>query len=121
MDAFDTVTAIIELIVRAKEVGLPIISAMGAGNKLDPSRFRVADISKTQVCPLAKVMRRELRARGIENLKVVYSDEPPIKRASGTARAASGKASVGSTAFTPAVCGLLMGSEIVRDLTSKTT
>mgnify|MGYP000258430126 CR=1 FL=1 len=79
VDAVDTVTAKIELIMRAKEAGTPVISSMGAGNKLDASAFRVADIYKTKVCPLAKVMRRELKKRGVKKLKVVYSEEQPIR------------------------------------------
>ena len=110
VDAVDTVTAKIELILRAKKDGVPIISAMGAGNKLDPSRFKVADIYETTVCPLARVMRRELKKRDIESLKVVYSDEPPIKTDADFP---------GSTAFTPAAMGLVIAGEIVKDLSAK--
>lgn len=110
VDAVDTVTAKIELILRAKKDGVPIISAMGAGNKLDPSRFKVADIYETTVCPLARVMRRELKKRDIENLKVVYSDEPPIKTDADFP---------GSTAFAPAAMGLVIAGEIVKDLSVK--
>ena len=78
VDAVDTVTAKIDLIIRAKQAGVPVISCMGAGNKLDPTKFRVADIYETSVCPLAKVMRRELKKRGIKGLKVVYSTEQPL-------------------------------------------
>ncbi len=110
VDAVDTVTAKIELILRAKNEGVPVISAMGAGNKLEAERMRVADIYDTQVCPLARVMRRELKKRGVTELKVVYSDEPPIIPEGMEERAP------GSTAFVPAVCGLLIAGEVVRDL-----
>jgi len=110
VDAVDTVTAKIELILRAKKDGVPIISAMGAGNKLDPSRFKVADIYETTVCLLARVMRRELKKRDIESLKVVYSDEAPIKTDADFP---------GSTAFTPAAMGLIIAGEIVKDLSVK--
>ena len=113
VDAVDTVTAKIELILRAKKDGVPIISAMGAGNKLDPSRFKVADIYETTVCPLARVMRRELKKRGIKELKVVYSEEKALKP-----RVQSGEKGErpvpGSTAFVPSVCGLIMAGEIVK-------
>ncbi len=109
VDAVDTVTAKLELIERAKTVNVPIISSMGAGNKLDPTRFRVADIYKTSVCPLAKVMRRELKKRGIDSLKVVYSDEPPIKPNVPTR-------TPGSIAFVPAAAGLAIASEVIKDL-----
>lgn len=121
VDAVDTVTAKIELVLKAKAAGVPIISAMGAGNKLDASRFRVADINQTSVCPLARVMRRELKARGIKKLKVVYSDEPPISpRGEVPKEELSGekkRAIPGSTAYVPAVCGLIIAGEVVRDLT----
>lgn len=104
-DAIDTVTGKIALIENSKKAGVPIISSMGAGNKTDPSRFRVADIYKTSVCPLAKVMRKELRSRGIEELKVVYSDEEPKK-----------SVPTGSVPFVPPVAGLVMAGEIVKDL-----
>lgn len=106
VDAVDTVTAKLELAVRAKEAGVPIISCMGAGNKLDPTRFEVADLYQTSVCPLAKVMRKECRARGIEHLKVVYSREEPAIR----------RAVPGSVAFVPSVAGLILAGEVVRDL-----
>lgn len=107
VDAVDTVAAKIEIIMRAKAAGVPVISAMGAGNKLDPGRFRVADIYDTSVCPLARVMRREMRARNVESLKVVYSEEPPIKMS---------REVTGSTAFAPAVAGLMIAGEVIRDL-----
>ena len=113
-DAIDTVTAKIELIVRAEKSGIPIISAMGAGNKLDPTAFRVADIYKTTVCPLAKVMRRELKARGIKKLKVVYSTEEAAKPLE--VLSDGGKPSVGSLPFVPPVMGLIMAGEIIKDL-----
>lgn len=107
VDAVDTVTAKIELIMRAREAQVPIISAMGAGNKTDPSKFRVADIYDTRVCPLAKVMRRELKRRGVESLKVVYSEEEPID---------TGGRTPGSLAYVPSAAGLVMAGAIVDDL-----
>lgn len=120
-DAVDTVKAKLELCIRAERLGVPIICAMGAGNKLDPTAFKVADISKTSVCPLAKVMRRELRLRGIEHVKVVYSEETPAKVTSADETPTSGKRSVpGSLAFVPSVMGLIIGGEIVKELTKDT-
>ncbi len=116
VDAVDTVTAKIELIMQAEKAGVPIISSMGAGNKLDPTAFEVADIYKTSVCPLAKVMRKELKARGIKKLKVVYSKEEPIK---GTPSAPGEKVSPGSIAFVPSVVGLIIGGEVIKDLALK--
>ena len=107
VDAVDTVAAKIEIIMRAKASDVPVISAMGAGNKLDPGRFKVADIYDTKVCPLARVIRREMRNRNVDSLKVVYSEEPPIK---------TGSDITGSTAFTPAAAGLMIASEVVKDL-----
>ena len=115
VDAVDTVTAKIAIIMRAKEAGVPVISSMGAGNKLDPSGFKVADIYKTNVCPLAKVMRRELKNRGIKNLKVVYSEEIPVKRET---KAGERKVAPGSVAWVPSVAGLTIAGEVVRDLTA---
>jgi len=116
-DCVDTVAAKVEIISRAKEAGIPIISSMGAGGKLHPEMFEVADISKTTVCPLAKVMRRELRNRGINNVKVVFSKEEPIKNlVGGQADPETGRHVPGSSAFTPSVAGLIMASEIVKDL-----
>lgn len=132
VDAIDTVTAKLELIVRAKKVQTPIISCMGAGNKLDPTRFEVADIYQTSICPLAKVMRKELRARDVKELKVVYSKEPartPIEDSSisckahcvcppGTERKCTERRQVpGSTAFVPSVAGLIIAGEVIRDIT----
>lgn len=106
VDAVDTVTAKINIIVKAKECNVPVISAMGAGNKMDPKAFKVADISKTKVCPLAKVMRYELKKRGIKNVKVVYSEELPVLK----------KQVPASIAFVPSVAGLIMASEVVCDI-----
>lgn len=115
VDAVDTVTAKIEIIRRAKEAGVPVISSMGTGNKLHPEMFRIADIEKTNVCPLAKVMRRELKNRGIRKVKVLYSEEVPGK--SKVTDPETGKAVPGSIAFVPPVAGLLIAGEVVRDLT----
>lgn len=112
-DAIDTVSAKIELICRAKAANVPIISAMGAGNKLDPSAFRVADLSKTQGCPLARIMRRELGARGIRHLCVVYSEEKPHPS---RLPSEHGKATPASVSFVPPVMGLIMAGKIVQDL-----
>lgn len=106
VDAIDTVSGKLMLAEQAGEAGTPIISAMGAGNKLDPTAFRVADIYETKVCPLARVMRRELRKRGIPSLKVVYSEEEP--RSAG--------AVPGSVSFVPSVAGLILAGEVVKDL-----
>lgn len=116
VDAVDTITAKIELIMKAKEHNVPIISSMGTGNKLDPSRFRVADIYKTDVCPLAKVMRRELKKRGVKKLKVVYSDELPMQPKNKAPEEGKRKDTPGSSAFCPAVAGLIIASEVVKDL-----
>lgn len=120
-DAVDTVTAKIELAMQGREYGVPVISSMGAGNKLNPAAFEVADIYETSVCPLAKVMRRELRKRGVEHLKVVYSKEEPRRpmQKEGTAGDGEepGRRSVpGSVAFVPSVAGLIMAGEIVKDI-----
>ncbi len=116
IDAIDTVAGKLALAEAAQACGTPIISAMGAGNKLDPTRFEVADIAATSVCPLARTMRRELKKRGILHLKVVYSKEPPLSP-QGDAEETSGRRSVpGSTAFVPAVAGLILAGEVVRDL-----
>lgn len=135
VDAVDTVTAKIELVMRAQENNVPVISSMGTGNKLDASLFRVADIYETKVCPLARVMRRELKKRGVEHLKVVYSEEEPLKPLYGEVmeqdipdrkdeEAEDSKeqdlikrrAVPGSVAFVPSVAGLMIGGEVVRDL-----
>ena len=112
VDAIDTVTAKIELIKRAKALDVPIISSMGTGNKLDASMLEVTDIKKTEMCPLARTMRRELKNRGITSLKVVYSKEKPITPDDGDRIPAS-------TAFVPAAAGLIIAGEVVKDLTKK--
>ena len=131
VDAIDTVTGKIELVMQAEKAGVPIICSMGAGNKLNPAAFEVADIYKTSVCPLAKVMRHEMKKRGIKHLKVVYSKEKPIKPEDdlsiscktgcvcppGTVRKCTARRQVpGSTAFVPSVVGLIIAGEIVTDL-----
>lgn len=133
VDAVDTVTAKLELVMKAKEYGIPIISSMGTGNKLDGSLFRVADIYETKVCPLAKVMRHELKKRGIKSLKVVYSEEMPLvpfiaeddrETGGGTekeflkedGKAVRKRAIPGSTAFVPPVAGMIMAGEVIKDL-----
>lgn len=116
VDAIDTVTGKIELIMQAEKAGVPIISSMGAGNKLNPAMFEVDDIYNTSVCPLARVMRSELRKRGIKKLKVVYSKEPPLSPVSQNDNNERKKAP-GSTAFVPSVAGLIIAGEIVKDLT----
>lgn len=112
VDAVDTVTAKVALAVKADAMQIPIISSMGAGNKLDGSQFRVADLYQTKVCPLARVMRRELKKRGIARLKVVYSEEAPVCPAA----LAEGGRVPGSVAFVPSVAGLIAAGEVVRDL-----
>lgn len=136
VDAVDTVTAKIELVMRAKEAGVPIISSMGAGNKLDASAFRVADIYDTRVCPLARVMRRELKKRNVEHLKVVYSEEEPMTPAGdcaadehdGVGAESKGnriadltarRQTPGSVAFVPSVAGLIIAGEVVKDLAER--
>ena len=134
VDSIDTVTAKIELVVRANKLNIPIMSSMGTGNKLDPTRFEVTDIFKTSVCPLAKVMRKELRARNIKSLKVVYSKEDPIKPDQdlecscktgcicppGTVRKCTAKNQVpGSISFVPSVAGLIIAGEVIKDILNK--
>ena len=136
VDAVDTVTAKISLVMKAQEAGVPIISSMGAGNKLDASAFRVEDIYKTKVCPLAKVMRRELKKRGVKKLKVVYSEEQPTRPLEdmgiscrtncicppGAKHKCTERRDIpGSTAFVPSVAGLIIAGEVVKDLTGKNT
>ncbi len=117
VDAIDTVSSKIMLIEQAKKANTPIISSMGAGNKLDPTLFEVADIAKTTVCPLAKVIRKELKNRAIENVKVVYSKEPPIKPQKSNEALAKGKHQIpGSVAFVPSVAGLILAGEVVKDI-----
>ena len=132
VDAIDTVTGKLELVEQAEKAGVPIISSMGAGNKMDPTAFEVADIYETSVCPLARVMRKELKKRGIKKLKVVYSKEPPMTPIEdmaiscrtncicppGTARKCTQRRQVpGSNAFVPSVVGLIIAGEVVKDLT----
>ena len=134
VDAVDTVTAKITLVMKAQEMNVPVISSMGAGNKLDASRFKVADIYKTKVCPLAKVMRRELKKRGVKKLKVVYSEEQPTRPIEdmsiscrnhcicppGAAHKCTERRDIpGSVAFVPSVAGLIIAGEVVKDLTKK--
>jgi tRNA A37 threonylcarbamoyladenosine dehydratase len=131
VDAVDTVTAKISIIMKAQELKIPVISSMGAGNKLDASQFRVADIYKTRVCPLAKVMRRELKKRGVKKLKVVYSEEQPTRPIDDMAiscrtncicppgakhKCTERRDIPGSVAFVPSVAGLIIAGEVVRDL-----
>ena len=131
VDAVDTVTAKISLVMKAQEMNIPIISSMGAGNKLDASKFQVADIYKTKVCPLAKVMRRELKKRGVKKLKVVYSEEQPTRPIEdmsvscrthcicppGAKHKCTERRDIpGSVAFVPSVVGLIMAGEVVKDL-----
>lgn len=120
IDAVDTVTAKLALVESCKEVNVPIVSSMGAGNKLDPTAFEVADIYKTSVCPLAKVMRKELKARGIKKLKVVYSKEIPLEPIEDeefiSDEKRSRRATPGSIAFVPSVAGLILAGEVIKDL-----
>jgi tRNA A37 threonylcarbamoyladenosine dehydratase len=133
VDAVDTVTAKLEIIMRAKESGVPVISCMGAGNKLDPTKFQVADIYKTTMCPLAKVMRRECKKRGIKKLKVVYSTEKPTRPLEdmsiscrthcicppGAQHKCTERRDIpGSVAFVPSVAGLIIAAEVAKDLTN---
>ena len=115
VDAIDTVAGKLQLIEAAKAAGVPVISCMGAGNKLDPAAFRVADISKTSVCPLARVMRRELKKRGIDHVKVVYSTEPALSPAPAEEET-SRRTTPGSTVFVPAAAGLVLAGEVIQDL-----
>ena len=126
VDAIDTVTGKIEIIMQAKAAGVPVISSMGAGNKVDPTAFEVADIYKTSVCPLARVMRYQLKRRGVKKLKVVYSKEQPIVPQGKAAEDGSGntdmrtgaarRSTPGSNAFVPSVAGLIIGGEVIKDL-----
>ena len=133
VDAVDTVTAKIELVMKCQEKGVPIMSSMGAGNKLDASQFKVADIYKTKVCPLAKVMRRELKKRRVRKLKVVYSEELPKRPIEdmpiscrtncicppGAAHKCTERRDIpGSVAYVPSVAGLIIAGEVVKDLTT---
>lgn len=121
VDCIDTVTAKIELVLRANKLNIPIISSMGTGNKLDPTKFEITDIFKTSVCPLAKVMRKELKTRGIKKLKVLYSKEEPIKAKvnlehAETEENSSKKQVPGSISFLPSVAGLIISGEVVKDI-----
>lgn len=117
VDAVDTVTAKIEIIKKAKEADIPVISCMGAGNKIDPTKFMVADIEKTTVCPLARVMRRELRARGIKDVKVLFSTEKPVETETDKGAEKKGMGTApGSTAFAPSVAGLIIAGTVINDL-----
>lgn len=120
VDAVDTITAKIELVVRANKLNIPIISCMGTGNKLDPTKFEVTDIYKTNICPLAKVMRKELKSKGIEKLKVVYSKEEPIKpncKPEEIKKDNSNKKQIpGSISFVPSVAGLIIAGEVIKDI-----
>lgn len=116
VDAIDTVVGKLSLIEQAKKAGVPIICAMGAGNKLDATKFEVADISKTSVCPLARVIRTELKKRKISKVKVVYSKEPPIKPQKAETSNSNKRQTPGSTAFVPAVAGLILAGEVIKDL-----
>ncbi len=120
VDAVDTVTAKISLVMECQEKDVPIISSMGAGNKLDPTAFEVADIYKTSVCPLAKVMRRELKKRGVKKLKVVYSKEEALKPSEEVGakfpEPVTKRVLPGSVAFVPSVAGLIIASEVIKDL-----
>ena len=127
IDAIDTVTGKLEIIMQAKSAGVPVISSMGAGNKLDPTAFEVSDIYKTSVCPLAKVMRYQLKRRGVKKLKVVYSKEQPLVPQGIAAEDGSGNTDMrtgaarrsipGSAAFVPSVVGLIIAGEVIKDLT----
>ena len=129
IDAIDTVTGKIEIIMQAKQAGIPVISSMGAGNKLDPTRFEVTDIYKTSVCPLAKVMRYQLKRRGVKKLKVVYSKEEPITPQGQAVDDGSGKTDMrsgsarrstpASVAFVPSVVGLIIAGEVIKDIVKK--
>lgn len=116
VDAIDTITAKIHLAQRCEELNVPLISSMGTGNKLDPKQFEVTDIYKTSVCPLARVMRTELKKRGVKKLKVVYSKEQPQNAVADTA---NGRHAPGSCAFVPSVAGLVIASEVVKGLTNE--
>lgn len=118
VDAIDTVSAKIAIIESADKLGIKIISSMGTGNKLEPERLRIADIYKTSVCPLARVMRKELKARGIKGLNVLYSDEDPIRCADGSAPVVkdNGRNAPGSISFVPSAGGLIIASKVVRDI-----
>lgn len=116
VDAIDSVTGKLEIIKSAKAAGKPVISCMGAGNKLEPALFKIADIEKTSVCPLAKVMRRELKKAGITGVKALYSEEKPVKPVGGESIKGGTRTAPGSVAFVPSVAGLMLAGEVVKDL-----
>ena len=120
IDAIDTVTGKLQLVMQAKEAGTPIISSMGTGNKLDPTAFEVADLSETTFCPLARIMRKELRRRGVEHLKVVYSKEDALTPEGECEEPSPGRRSVpGSAAFVPSVAGLIIAGEVIKDIVNQ--
>jgi len=116
VDAIDSISSKVALILRARELGIPIVSSMGTGNKLDPTRLEIADISETSVCPLARVMRRELRKRGVESLKVIYSREEPVHAYADTATGKARRSVPGSISFVPPAAGLIAASVVVRGI-----
>lgn len=119
IDAIDTVSSKLLLIEQAQKAGVPIISSMGTGNKLDPTQFKVTDIYKTSVCPLAKVMRYELKRREIKKLKVLYSEEQPIKPLKKAENSPPGRNSPGSVSFVPSVAGLILAGEVIKELLNR--
>ncbi len=120
VDAIDTVTAKLELVCRTQAAGVPILSCMGTGNRLDPSQLRIMDLAGTSFCPLARVMRKELRRRGIEHLKVLASEEPPhVEEEGGETRESTGRPVPGSVAFVPSVAGLMIAGELIRELAGR--
>lgn len=116
IDAIDTVSSKLLLIEQARKAGVPIICSMGTGNKLDPTQFKISDIYKTSVCPLAKVMRYELKRRGIKKLKVLYSEEQPLKPLKKAENSPPGRNSPGSISFVPSVAGLILAGEVIKDM-----
>lgn len=120
VDCIDTITSKIELVMRANNLNVPIISCMGTGNKMDPTRFEITDINKTSVCPLAKVMRKELKAKGIKKLKVLYSKEEPVKVDTSYEEESNGQVKKkyipGSVPFVPSVAGLIIAGEVIKDI-----
>jgi len=116
VDAIDTVTGKLTLITNAKAAGVPVISSMGTGNKIDPTRLEVADIEKTSICPLARIMRKELKKRGIKGLKVVYSKEEPTGIVLARGEGDSPRATPGSVSFVPSAAGIILASEVIKDI-----
>lgn len=119
IDAVDTVTAKIEIITKAQKDNVPVISCMGTGNKLDPTRLQISDINKTSVCPLARVVRQELKKRGIKKLKVLWSDEQPITPLFTEGEVSERRGTPGSVSFVPSVAGLIIASEAIKDITKR--